>query len=533
MGVGRVTDVVLDRVTKVYPGGTRAVQDLRLHVRTGELFVLLGPSGCGKSTILRMIAGLEWITSGELWLGGVYANDLGPRERNVAMVFQNGALYPHRSVRGNLSFPLELSRDDPTRARERVVELAKALGIESMLDRFPSTLSGGQRQRVAMGRAVIREPSIFLMDEPLSNLDASMRSELRMEIGGLIRSLGVTTLYVTHDQTEALTLADRMAILRDGILQDVGTPQQLYADPATMFVAAFLSSPPINLLRAIAFANQDEGIILDFGTQRLVIPWTDPRSSSFMAAHGTPVVVGIRADALTPTMPSPTPSPMSSAPPASARPGSPSEPPPARPAPPLLSAPVPPPAAPGTAGESVGGHEAGFGPGHRLPSSGGATPAAGQSPATGFPAATRAGETSGATPPGAGRPPATVATLIVRLREFEFHGHEWLAYAEAGIPAIDPSEFEKPPGVVVPERPSAAERVRRWLRGRRGGEASAAGADRDEHTGAHGHHRRSDLLFRVASCRGLTPGQEIRLAVDLDRVFVFGQTGRRLDPIQR
>ncbi len=302
-----MTDVVLDRVTKVYPGGTRAVNDLRLHIRDGELFVLLGPSGCGKSTILRMIAGLEWITSGELWLGGAYANDLGPRERNVAMVFQNGALYPHRSVRGNLSFPLELSHGDPARTKERVVELAKALGIESMLDRLPGTLSGGQRQRVAMGRAVIREPSIFLMDEPLSNLDASLRSELRMEIGGLVRSLGVTTLYVTHDQTEALTLADRMAILRDGTLQDVGTPQQLYADPATMFVATFLSSPPINLLRAIAFASQDEGIILDFGTQRLVIPWTDPRAPSFMAAHGLPVVVGIRADALTPAAPTAAP----------------------------------------------------------------------------------------------------------------------------------------------------------------------------------------------------------------------------------
>src|SRR5919197_2632814 len=163
MGVGRVTDVVLDRVTKVYPGGTRAVQDLRLHVRTGELFVLLGPSGCGKSTILRMIAGLEGITSGDLWLGVSLANDLTPRERDVAMVFQSGALYPHRSVRGNLSFPLEISRDDPDRSRRRVVELARALGLETMLDRPPGTLSGGQRQRVAMGRAVIREPSIFLM----------------------------------------------------------------------------------------------------------------------------------------------------------------------------------------------------------------------------------------------------------------------------------------------------------------------------------------------------------------------------------
>jgi multiple sugar transport system ATP-binding protein len=473
-----VTDVVLDRVTKVYPGGTRAVDDLRLHIRDGEVFVLLGPSGCGKSTILRMIAGLEWITSGELYLGGVYANDLGPRERNVAMVFQNGALYPHRSVRGNLAFPLELLHGDPVRTRERVVELAKALGIEGMLDRLPGTLSGGQRQRVAMGRAVIREPAIFLMDEPLSNLDASLRSELRMEIGGLVRSLGVTTLYVTHDQIEALTLADRIAILRDGILQDVGTPQQLYDDPATMFVAAFLSQPPINLLRAMAYANQDEGIILEFGTQRLVIPWTDPRSPSFMAAHGSPVVVGIRADALTPTAP----------PPAEATTG-----------------PI--------AVHADRFSEARFDPGRRPSPGGGAAP-----PASG---------------PSGARSAAGEPILSVRLREFEFHGHEWLAYAEAGIPAIDPGELETRADSAAPEPPSVAERIWELLRGRRGGDAQTNGTAHHEAAAGHGHHRRADLLFRVSSRRGFTPGQDLQLAVDLDRVFVFGQNGRRLDSVQR
>ena len=437
-----MTDVVLDGVTKIYPGGARAVRDLRLHIRDGELFVLLGPSGCGKSTILRMIAGLEGISSGELRLGGEYANDLGPRERNVSMVFQTGALYPHRSVRGNLSFPLEISRDDPARTREKVVELAKALGIESMLDRLPGTLSGGQRQRVAMGRAVIREPSIFLMDEPLSNLDAALRSELRMEIGGLIRSLGVTTLYVTHDQIEALTLADRMAILRDGVLQDVGTPQQLYDDPATMFVAAFLSQPPINLLLATAVASQEEGIILDFGGQRLTVPWTDPRSPSFMASHGAPVVVGIRADALTLTGPRP------------------------------------------------------------------------------------------ATHPGG---PTTTATLAVRLRNLEFHGHEWLAYAEAGIPAIDPGELAAPSRPAAEQRPSGVERIREMLRGERRAQAeNSVRRHADGGTaGTTGHHRRADLLFRVSSCRGLTAGQELQLAVDLDRIFVFGPGGRRLDQVQR
>jgi multiple sugar transport system ATP-binding protein len=491
-----VTEVVLDRVSKVYPGGTRAVHDLRLHIRDGELFVLLGPSGCGKSTILRMIAGLEAISSGELWLGGVYANELGPRERNVAMVFQSGALYPHRSVRRNLAFPLELSHGDPARTRERVVELAKALGIDSMLDRFPGTLSGGQRQRVAMGRAVIREPSIFLMDEPLSNLDAAMRSELRMEIGGLVRSLGVTTLYVTHDQTEALTLADRMAILRDGVLQDVGTPQQLYADPATMFVAAFLSASPINLLRAVAYASQDEGIILDFGTQRLIIPWTDPRTPSFMAAHGSPVVVGIRADALTPLAP---------------------------PAQPLLAAPTAETTIAGGSGLSAG-HPLDTGLPMRSRSRPMAPPSAPPSASPGRPAG------GDADPAG----PGATSVLSVRLREFEFHGHEWLAYAEAGIPSIDPSEFDPPARAAAPERPSAAERVWERLRGRRR-EASANGGGRHEaaHAGGHGHHRRADLLFRVSSCRGLAPGQELRLAVDLDRIFVFGQDGRRLDPVRR
>jgi multiple sugar transport system ATP-binding protein len=434
-GGGIVTDVVLDGVTKVYPGGFRAVRDLRLHIRDGELFVLLGPSGCGKSTILRMIAGLETITAGDLWLGGEYANEMEPSERNVSMVFQNGALYPHRSVRGNLAFPLEIARGDPAQTKEKVVELARALGIDSMLDRLPSTLSGGQRQRVAMGRAVIREPSIFLMDEPLSNLDAALRSELRMEIGGLVRSLGVTTLYVTHDQVEALTLADRMAIMRDGLVQDVGTPMQLYNDPATMFVAAFLSQPPINLLQATAYASQEEGITFDFGAQRLTVPWTDPRSPSFMAGHGQSVVVGIRADALTPL------------------------------------------------------HEQ--------------------------------------------QQPGPQPTLAVRLRELEFHGHEWLAHAEAGIPAIDPGVLDAPAHAAASERPSTAERVWDLLRGTRRTPAPQNGSGHHEDGAGHGHHRRSDLLFRVSSGRGLRPGQELRLAVDMERIFVFGANGRRLDPAQR
>src|SRR5690606_6235499 len=238
-----MTDVVLDGVDKVYPGGQVAVRNVRLRINEGELFVLLGPSGCGKSTILRMIAGLEEITAGDLWLNGSVANDLPPRERNVAMVFQEGALYPHRTVRGNMMFPLEVSGDDRAEAGAKVVELARALGINTMIDRLPGTLSGGQRQRAAIGRALIREPQLFLMDEPLSSLDARRRTEMRIAIAGLVRSTGTTTVYVTHDQVEAMTMADRMAVLRDGVLEDVGTPEQIYEDPATVFVAAFLSSP--------------------------------------------------------------------------------------------------------------------------------------------------------------------------------------------------------------------------------------------------------------------------------------------------
>ena len=295
-----MTEVVLDAVNKVYPDGFHAVRDMTLRVPDGELFVLLGPSGCGKSTILRMVAGLEEITSGGLWLNGKLANRLPPRERNLAMVFQNGALYPHRNVRGNISFPLEVAGDNDPDAHERIVELSRALGIEETLNRLPSTLSGGQRQRVAMGRALIRQPGIFLMDEPLSNLDAGLRTELRMEIGALVRSLSVTTLYVTHDQTEALTLADRVAILRRGVLEDVGTPQQVYDDPATMFTAAFLSSPPINLLRASVRADQNDGVILGVGDQQLTLPWSDTRATALVSRHGSSVTLGIRADAMRP-----------------------------------------------------------------------------------------------------------------------------------------------------------------------------------------------------------------------------------------
>ncbi|MFI7441690.1 ABC transporter ATP-binding protein [Nonomuraea indica] len=295
-----MSSVVLDKVTKVYPGGHLAVDRMNLKADNGEFLVLLGPSGCGKSTLLRMIAGLEEITAGDLWLDGELANHLPPRDRDVAMVFQNGALYPHRTVRGNMAFPLEIAKADPVQTRERITELSKVLHIEETLERRPGTLSGGQRQRVAMGRAIVRQPKLFLMDEPLSNLDAGMRTELRMEISSLVRSLGVTTIYVTHDQVEALTLADRIAILNRGVLQDVGTPAQIYNDPATAFVAAFLNSQQLNLLAATVHTPQNQYVLLDFGPHRLIMPWNDPRAYAVSQYVGGQILVGVRPDGLTP-----------------------------------------------------------------------------------------------------------------------------------------------------------------------------------------------------------------------------------------
>jgi multiple sugar transport system ATP-binding protein len=418
-----MTEVVLDAVNKVYPDGFHAVRDMTLRIPDGELFVLLGPSGCGKSTVLRMVAGLEEITSGSLWLSGQLANHLPPRERNLAMVFQNGALYPHRNVHGNISFPLEVAGENSSDSHERIVELSRALGIEETLHRLPSTLSGGQRQRVAMGRALIRQPGIFLMDEPLSNLDAGLRTELRMEIGALVRSLGVTTLYVTHDQTEALTLADRVAILRRGVLQDVGTPQQVYDDPATMFTAAFLSAPPINLVRASVRADQNEGVILGIGDQELHMPWSDSRATALVSRHGSSVTLGIRADALRPD------------------------------------------------------------------------------------------------PDG---------LISGRVRTLEFHGHEWLAHVEAGVVLVDTEAFRDD----EPQQPAPSDEpglLRRLLRTT----GIVAEETRTEHVPHGGTHRRSDLVFRLESRSGISAGETVRLAIDADRMLLFGEDGRRVDKVRR
>jgi multiple sugar transport system ATP-binding protein len=298
-----VSTVALKDVTKVWPDGTTAVDRVSLDVADGEFLVLLGPSGCGKSTVLRMIAGLEDPTEGDILLNGDPVLELAPRDRSIAMVFQDFALYPHMTVGDNIGFPLKLSGIEPSPRIERVGDVATALGIGDVLGRKPSQLSGGQRQRVAMGRAIVRRPGLFLMDEPLSNLDSGLRAELRSEITGLTRELGVTTMYVTHDQAEALTMADRVAILRKGVLQDVGTPTEVYGRPATLYVAAFLGSPRMNLLEAMVYVHLDRYIELNLGEQALYLPWTDIRARAVAHYHGERIVIGMRAEALTPVAP--------------------------------------------------------------------------------------------------------------------------------------------------------------------------------------------------------------------------------------
>jgi len=245
-----VAEVVFDGVTKIYGDGTRAVDSLALDVADGEFMVLVGPSGCGKSTTLNMIAGLEDITEGELRIGGKVVNNMAPKDRDIAMVFQSYALYPHMTVRENMGFALKLAKNPQSVIDEKVNEAARILDLTQHLDRKPANLSGGQRQRVAMGRAIVRDPAAFLMDEPLSNLDAKLRVQMRTEVSRLQRRLGTTMVYVTHDQTEAMTLGDRVAVMRGGLLQQVGSPQELYDRPDNLFVAGFLGSPAMNFMPA-------------------------------------------------------------------------------------------------------------------------------------------------------------------------------------------------------------------------------------------------------------------------------------------
>jgi multiple sugar transport system ATP-binding protein len=294
----------MDHVTKVYDNGFQAVTDLDLTVDDGEFLVLVGPSGCGKSTALRMVAGLEEITGGELRIGERVVNDLPPKERDIAMVFQNYALYPHMTVAQNIGFALKLAKLPRAEITERVQEAAKKLQLEDWLDRKPGQLSGGQRQRVAMGRAIVRDPSVFLMDEPLSNLDAKLRVQMRAEIARLQRQLGTTTIYVTHDQVEAMTMGDRVAVLRDGHLQQVAPPEVLYAEPANLFVAAFIGSPSMNLLEGTFHLAPDSGSAgggarVSLGEQELAVPASLVEDRPGVRAFdGEPVIVGIRPEHL-------------------------------------------------------------------------------------------------------------------------------------------------------------------------------------------------------------------------------------------
>ncbi len=284
--------VVLDGVSKIYPNGFQAVTDLDLEILDGEFLVLVGPSGCGKSTALRMIAGLEEISGGELRIGDRVVNDLGPKDRDIAMVFQNYALYPHMSVYDNISFALKLAKTPKDEIDRRVREASAILELDDQLDRKPGQLSGGQRQRVAMGRAIVRQPSAFLMDEPLSNLDAKLRVQMRAEIAKLQRDLGVTTFYVTHDQVEAMTMGDRVAVIKDGVLQQVDTPQSLYDQPDNVFVAAFIGSPSMNLYEGTLASDS-----IALGPNRLALNAEVFNERPGLESHvGETLVVGIRPE---------------------------------------------------------------------------------------------------------------------------------------------------------------------------------------------------------------------------------------------
>lgn len=291
-----MSSIVLEGISKVYPNGFRAVTDLNLSVKEGEFMVMVGPSGCGKTTALRMVAGLEEISSGTLRIGGQVANNLTSKERDIAMVFQNYALYPHMTVGENIAFGLSLRKLAKSEIEKKVADAANILGLSDLLKRKPALLSGGQRQRVAMGRAIVRDPSVFLMDEPLSNLDAKLRVQMRTEVHRIQRRIGVATLYVTHDQTEAMTMGDRVAVMRGGILQQCDAPQALYARPKNIFVAAFIGSPAMNLFEGLL---SEDGHQLRLGSQVIEMGEGVVRAHPGLNAYrGKTLVVGIRPEDL-------------------------------------------------------------------------------------------------------------------------------------------------------------------------------------------------------------------------------------------
>ncbi len=292
-----MASVELEHIDKTYDNGFQAVKDLNLRVEDGEFLVLVGPSGCGKTTALRMIAGLEDITGGELRIGDRRVNEVPPKDRDIAMVFQSYALYPHMTVAENIGFGLKLRKMDKGDIAKRVNEAASMLGLEELLDRRPKQLSGGQRQRVAMGRAIVREPQVFLMDEPLSNLDAKMRVQTRAEIARIQQRLGVTTVYVTHDQVEAMTMGTRVAVMKKGLLQQVDTPQFIYDNPANLFVAGFIGSPPMNLCEGQLLPSDGGELVVAIGENRLVVDAATVQARGIpVPGSSRPVTIGIRPE---------------------------------------------------------------------------------------------------------------------------------------------------------------------------------------------------------------------------------------------
>jgi len=287
--------VTLKNIYKIYDGGVTAVTDFNLEIDDKEFIILVGPSGCGKSTTLRMIAGLEDISKGELYIGDLLANDVAPKDRDIAMVFQNYALYPHMSVYDNMAFGLKLRKTPKEEIRRRVEEAAKILGIEQYLERKPKALSGGQRQRVALGRAIVRDPKVFLLDEPLSNLDAKLRAQMRTEISKLYQRLGTTFIYVTHDQTEAMTMGTRIVVMKDGFIQQVDSPQHLYDFPCNEFVAGFIGSPQMNFIEA-KLDRQDNQYYLNFEKNRIKLPESKNKNNILSNYADKTVILGIRPE---------------------------------------------------------------------------------------------------------------------------------------------------------------------------------------------------------------------------------------------
>ncbi len=290
-----MAEVVLDKVTKIYPGQVLAVNDLDLQIRDEEFIVLVGPSGCGKTTTLRMVAGLEEITEGTVRIGDRVVNDVPPKDRDIAMVFQNYALYPHMTVYKNMAFALKLRKVPKNQTDQRVRNAAEILGITELLNRRPKALSGGQRQRVAVGRAIVRQPKAFLFDEPLSNLDARLRVEMRAELKDLHRRLSTTTIYVTHDQEEAMTLGDRIVVMKDGEIQQLGGPLEVYSRPVNRFVGGFIGTPPMNMLQGrLCWLN--DGIYFDEGTAKIRLP--DPLKDALGGWAAKEVIMGVRPEAM-------------------------------------------------------------------------------------------------------------------------------------------------------------------------------------------------------------------------------------------